>query len=357
MTKQKKQSKKLLAFLLILGFAGGMLNHLQYTAKASEAEALESSEAEALESSEAETLESSEAEDNTTEKENGITENTIAKAASEKSAELSAVPATDEQIQKAWDAMTAAMLNWEKETDLASYNLTSDDMNQIWPDVAQDNPDLFYVLAYNYTTSPDGIVQKIQYTYNPQYTTASVAEYKAAIDRVFAEVIDNRMTDEQKAAALHDYLVQHMVYDQNANNNLGIEKRNAYEALVNGIGVCQGYTLAYAALLKKAGIEVDYCKSKSMNHIWNYVKLDGKWYHADLTYDDATASSQVGETGYVKHTYFLLSDTAMKNASHDWEPNGITCSDTRYDNSWHKTAPIQESAFKIVVYWLNSSKC
>ncbi len=50
--------------LLILGFAGGMLNHLQYTAKASEAEALESSEAEALESSEAE--------DDTTEKENGV---------------------------------------------------------------------------------------------------------------------------------------------------------------------------------------------------------------------------------------------------------------------------------------------
>ena len=175
---------------------------------------------------------------------------------------------------------------------------------------------------------------------------------------IFAEVIGSNMTDEQKATALHDYLVQHMVYDQNANNNLGIEKRNAYEALVNGIGVCQGYTLAYAALLKKAGIEVDYCKSKSMNHIWNYVKLDGRWYHADLTYDDATASSQVGETGYVKHTYFLLSDSAMQNAKHNWDANDITCNDTRYDNSWHKTAPLQESAIYTVggaSYYLKGS--
>ncbi len=253
-------------------------------------------------------------------------------------------------VKEAWNAMTAAMTNWDAEIDLSIYNLTANDMNSIWPDVAQDNPDLFYVLGNYYTTSPDGIVQKCRFTYNTAYNKKSVAEYKAAIDRVFAEVIEANMSDEQKATSLHDYLVQHMVYDQNANNNLGIEKRNAYEALVNGIGVCEGYTLAYAALLKKAGIESDYCKSKAMNHIWNYVKLDGKWYHADLTYDDATAKSQVGEMGYVKHSNFLLSDAAMSK-THNWDANDITCSSTKYDNSWHKTAPLSESA----IYTVNGS--
>ena len=163
--------------------------------------------------------------------------------------EPAARAASDEQVNYAWDAMTAAMVNWDEEIDLSSYNLTADDWNRIWPDVAQDNPDLFYVLSSEYFTSSDGVVQKCQFTYNPQYNQDSVVKYRAAIDKVFAEVIGSNMTDEQKATALHDYLVQHMVYDQNANNNLGIEKRNAYEALVNGIGVCQGYTLAYAALL------------------------------------------------------------------------------------------------------------
>ncbi len=257
--------------------------------------------------------------------------------------------ATDEDIKNAWDAMTAAMVNWEKEVDLSGFHLTEEDMKRIWPDVAQDNPDLFYVLdGTYYTSTANGIVEKCVFTYNPQYDQSSVAEYRTAIDRAFSEVIGNHMTDEQKATALHDYLVQHMIYDQNANNNLGIEKRNAYEALVNGIGVCQGYTLAYAALLKTAGIEVDYCKSKSMNHIWNYVKLDGNWYHADLTYDDATAASQTGETGYVKHDYFLLSDFAMQGKSRTWDSNHITCADTKYDNSWHKTAPIRESAIYAV---------
>lgn len=402
MIKRKNNSKKILVFLLILGFIGNTVSHMQITASAAGAEGdnvpgvmgsvpeqdmdqpgciceaqctEEAREADCPvceadlqacggeDSAERTDGEPSADEDASADKnEDGDTD-----AVSEISAkqermaadtEPAARAATDEQVKNAWDAMTAAMVNWDKEIDLSGYNLTADDWNRIWPDVAQDNPDLFYVLSSEYFTSSDGVVQKCQFTYNPQYNQDSVVKYRAAIDKVFAEVIGSNMTDEQKATALHDYLVQHMVYDQNANNNLGIEKRNAYEALVNGIGVCQGYTLAYAALLKKAGIEVDYCKSKSMNHIWNYVKLDGRWYHADLTYDDATASSQVGETGYVKHTYFLLSDSAMQNAKHDWDANDITCNDARYDNSWHKTAPLQESAIYTVdgaSYYLKGS--
>lgn len=264
------------------------------------------------------------------------------------------IPATEERIKNAWQAMTNAMEHWEAEVDLSGYQLTEADMALIWPDVAQDNPDLFYVFDYAYFTDKSTkLVTKCTFSYNTQYTQNSVAEYKAAIDKVFAEVIDNNMTDEQKALALHDYLVQHMVYDQSANDNPGFKKRNAYEALVNGIGVCQGYTLAYAALLEKAGIEVDYCKSASMNHIWNYVKLNGNWYHADLTFDDIAANNQTGETGYVKHEYFLLSDAAMAQAQlpHQWDTNPITCNDTTYDNSWHKTASIKESA----IYPVNGS--
>ena len=164
------------------------------------------------------------------------------------------VMATDQEIEAAKNVMTQAMTNWDAAVDLSSYHLTAEDWGKIWPDLAQDNPDLFYVMGGTYYTDASGTIKGCDFTYNPTYSKASVATYRAAIDNVFAEVITANMTDEQKATALHDYLVQHMVYDQNANNNLGIEKRNAYEALVNGIGVCQGYTLAYAALLEKAGI-------------------------------------------------------------------------------------------------------
>ena len=97
--------------------------------------------------------------------------------------------ATDQQIEAAWNAMTTAMVNWDQEVDLSAYNLNSNDWGKIWPDVAQDNPDLFYVLDGTYYTSPDGIVQKCTFTYNSQYNQNSVAEYRAAINNVFYEVI------------------------------------------------------------------------------------------------------------------------------------------------------------------------
>ncbi len=223
--------------------------------------------------------------------------------------ESAILAATDDQIKGAWDAMTAAMEKREASVDLSGYQITESDWGRIWPNVADHNPDLFYMLMATYYKNTQGIIQRVDFTYNPAYNEAHVAAYKAAIQQVLDEVIrsSGSMTDEQKALALHDYLIQHMEYDQTANSNPGFEKRNAYEALVNGIGVCQGYTLAYAALLKEVGIEVDFCESGTdkMNHIWNYVKLNGNWYHVDLTYDDSTAK-KFGRCHRCCKTYLLF---------------------------------------------------
>lgn len=403
MKKLKKRSKRILVFLLLLGLTGGMMDPLAITASATDVAESGSTEGGADLTIEEENAQpactctvqcTSEAEDadcpvctadlsgcsakaqdgqadESQDADTGLPANTKDDAEdptggspSLDQPDISALEtplatsalvqpaATGSQIQDAWNAMTTAMANWEAEVDLSSYNITVSDLDSIWPNVVRNNPDLFYVFDGNYLATQSGVIQKFRFSYNPAYNQNSVAQYRAAIDRAFDEVIVAGMTDEQKATSLHDYLVQHMVYDQNANNNLGIEKRNAYEALVNGIGVCEGYTLAYAALLQKAGIGVDYCRSQAMNHIWNYVNLDGSWYHADLTWDDMTATTgQMGETGYVKHTYFLLSDDAMRQAQHNWDANSVACSNTKYDNSWHKTAPLTESA----IYTVNGS--
>lgn len=378
MKKWKKNGKKLLVFFLLLGFASGTIGQMEFRVSAADvveekdatkqkddivpactcttpcSAGVENAEcpvcAEDLASCSVKPTDEQEIDGENPVKKSKVSDQTGMDVPEDDLNVSDPVPlaATDSQIQEAWNAMTTAMLNWEAEVDLSSYNLTVSDFDSIWPNVVRNNPDLFYVFDGFYTTSQQGIIQKFSFTYNTAYDQNSVAQYKAVIDKVFAEVIDGNMTDEQKATSLHDYLIQHMVYDQNANNNLGIEKRNAYEALVNGIGVCEGYTLAYAALLQKAGIDVDYCRSKAMNHVWNYVKLDGEWYHADLTWDDATAAKQMGETGYVKHENFLLSDNAMSQAQHSWDANNITCSNTKYDSSWHKTAPLRESAIYTV---------
>ncbi|MCI8515021.1 MAG: hypothetical protein HFI93_10425 [Lachnospiraceae bacterium] len=243
-----------------------------------------------------------------------------------------AFPAKAAGTDDAWQQITQGMLNWQEEIDITACAVTKDEfLSSIWPQVVTRNPDLFYVwdITY-YTDSATDIVTTIKVIYNTKYNRDSVREYEAALDRAYNEVIRTDMSDVQKALALHDYLVQHMEYDQ-AGVTAGTEKRNAYEALVNGIGVCEGYTLAYAALLEKAGIESDYCESRAMNHIWNYVKLNNNWYHVDVTQDDVSKDRK----GIVSHRYFLNSTTQLlADGNHHSLDTTTACTDTSYDTMY-----------------------
>lgn len=235
-------------------------------------------------------------------------------------------------IDGARQAITAGMLDWQETIDISSYGITDSDLTTyIWPEVVTRNPKLFYVWDMTYSGSTvTGKLTYVNVKYSSAYTKDSVKEYEAAVDKAFNEVIRTEMSDMQKALALHDYLVQHMEYDMDG-VNAGTEKRNAYEALVNGIGVCEGYVLAYAALCEKAGIEVDYCESRALNHIWNYVKIDGNWYHVDVTWDD-TSTDREAKTS---HKHFLCStDKFSSDGVHtSWDSN-VSCTDKSFDNMY-----------------------
>ena len=58
-------------------------------------------------------------------------------------------------------------------------------------------------------------------------------------------------------------------------------------------------------------IECTTVPSDACNHIWNKVKVDGKWYNLDLTSDDPTPNL----SSLANHTYFLLSDEELKAVS------------------------------------------
>lgn len=53
------------------------------------------------------------------------------------------------------------------------------------------------------------------------------------------------------------------------------------------------------------------------DHFWNAVKLDGKWYYIDPCYTDVWSEvmirDRVETDGFMNHTYFLVSDTSLRN--------------------------------------------
>lgn len=59
---------------------------------------------------------------------------------------------------------------------------------------------------------------------------------------------------------------------------------NAYGALVKKKAVCQGKAEAFYLIMSKLGIKARYDAEPKIDHIWNQVKINGKWYSVDATW-------------------------------------------------------------------------
>lgn len=155
-------------------------------------------------------------------------------------------------------------------------------------------------------------------------------------------VVKPEMSDLEKALVLHDYIALNTEYDYQGylNGNLPNSVFTIEGTLVEGKAVCQGYALAYQYLLNKVGIESKYVASSAMNHGWNLVKIFGRWYHVDVTWDDPVWD----QLGRVKHQYFLLSDAGIMGLKHySWEVWG----------NGTETAPAAVSEVYNTYFWRN----
>lgn len=139
---------------------------------------------------------------------------------------------------------------------------------------------------------------------SPEYLMTGTAltvmknTFEAAADKVLSGITPD-MTEYEKELYLHDTLAQMITYDESTNAH------NAYGALVEGIAVCEGYAEAFQYLLHRAGIQSFIVTGSAGGpHAWNMVRIDGAYYHVDLTWDDQ------GETIY--HEYFNITDRQIQ---------------------------------------------
>lgn len=236
-----------------------------------------------------------------------------------------------------WDAINDYIYQQLKakktNISLSAYNIpfTSSVGNLVY-NVVNEHPDLYYVnVGKTLVWGDNVIVTRIAAVYYDEYDTTA---FETAVSDALSGVSDS-MTDLQKAITLHDYLVINCKY--NTSSSLPRKAFNAYGAMVDKTAVCQGYALAYKYLLEKAGVESYMVTSETMNHAWNMVKLDGKYYHVDVTFDDPLAD----RIGYVRHKNMLRSDTGIAENDHEgWVINyqnkqvNYQASSTTYDNAF-----------------------
>lgn len=109
-------------------------------------------------------------------------------------------------------------------------------------------------------------------------------------------------SDYEKALWLHDWLLQQLDYDHS------LKWSSAESALTRKLGTCQAYESAYSKLLTAAGIENAETRDTYDGHTWNAMKLDGKWYQVDCTWDDTKDNYYNFDQ---THLYFGLTDELM----------------------------------------------
>lgn len=250
---------------------------------------------------------------------------------------VSAFAAPDADV---YDTIYNGLYERADQIDLERYGLTIDELYTIMGYMQQGYPELFYVgQTYNYWyDNGTNLITAVDpsYTVSKEELAGQRAFYDAELHRIVS-LADPAWSDAEKCLFAHDYLASQYSYSEDA--YIG----EAYSLFRYGKGVCQAYTEAFTAIVRTLGVEVSAVVSVPMNHTWNIVKLDGEWYHVDVTWDDPVKD----RLGRVLHENFLLSDAGIAETGHyDWQPildGNFQCTSTKYDNAFWKgsSSPFQ----------------
>jgi hypothetical protein len=246
-------------------------------------------------------------------------------------------------------AVLQAYKSYQTEVDVSKYNLNYqteyDQLKTMMNQVVSETPYLFYTgtrFSVSRSTSTNQIV-KIILGYGDEYkkTDGTIRKKKikatrAKLDSAIEDALSNvdpSMTKVEKAMVLHDYIVSNTVYTKDTTKQYRVTEVGVF---LKHKANCEGYSRAYAILMDKVGIPVQFVTSDALDHMWNKIKIGKFWYHVDVTWDDPLDSyNSADQYGKVSHENFLCSnDKIEKNGHKDFVSTNTDS--TKYDNKYWK---------------------
>lgn len=180
-----------------------------------------------------------------------------------------------------------------------------------------DHPEVFY-LDEKYTVSTKSGIMGTTVLINFTYSVASIEELNEKLNLIESkanEMIEKSGINSENIfdseLKLHDLLAEMITYYEYEDiNEIPNKYHNIDGAFLENIAVCDGISKAYQILLSKIGIEsiVVTGDLSGVSHAWNMVKLDGNWYHVDVT----SNCSVKADNKVVIHSYFNITTDALK---------------------------------------------
>ena len=155
------------------------------------------------------------------------------------------------------------------------------------------------------------------------YTEEEINKVNEYVDKVINELYKKDDSDYNNIKRIHDYIINHTKYDIERNNTGDSKYKSyiAYGPAIEGYATCNGYADLMAIILTKLGYENykigttnEDINNESDGHVWNAVKIDDKWLHIDLTWDDPVPNPPTDDKNFLLDKYLLVTTEELKKA-------------------------------------------
>jgi len=130
---------------------------------------------------------------------------------------------------------------------------------------------------------------------------------KGMIFDVAAQITNDSMTDREKIKAVHDWIINNTVYDEEnyQNNTIPEESYDIRGVMLNKTAVCSGYANTFDYFMYVLGIQSEVITGNALNsrgsegrHGWNRVLIDDTWLYVDCTWDDPVSDRDILRDDY-----------------------------------------------------------
>lgn len=211
------------------------------------------------------------------------------------------------QQQKAYHAMKTGL-----ESLTPSFlvpRLDGRELADIYFKVRLDHPQIFYTVNFKYRYYEDS--ENVEMIPEYIFPKNKIIEHQKAMEARVKKLARQaeKMNETEKELFIHDFICQNVHYDK-------LKKPYSHEIigpLGQGVGVCEGIAKSVKVLCDALGIwciitvsDANPEKNIKYRHAWNVIRIGGKYYHLDATFDNT-----LGHGTYVRYDYFNLSDKQM----------------------------------------------
>lgn len=240
-----------------------------------------------------------------------------------------------EKCKKAYNLIMQDIFSFP--TKILVPTLSNNELDELYEAILYDCPELFF-LKGSCQTGSEGMKN---YFY-PEYEM-DMEEYQQKLSELQKseyEIINNIPSDDEFEIELylHDALIKRCDYSDEVNS----ASSSPYGCLVEGYASCEGYAKEMKRLLDACSIECilatgevfDKSTGSHVGHMWDIVKIGGKYYHLDPTWDDNN-----NDNSRLSYSYFNNNDELLQK-THTISEKFVGICNSLDDNYFVKTSSV-----------------